>query len=90
MEEILCCIGAAVFSILAVIFGVRRSTRTGTNRGIRNDGGRYNDLVQNHQRLERDKDRISKLDKRDNENIRRCADIIKRVRKREQEVDNKK
>lgn len=82
MEEILCCIGAAIFSILAVVFGVRRSTRTGTNRGIRNDGGRYNDLVSDNKRLERYKER-------DDENIRKCNDIIKRVRRREQETDNK-
>lgn len=87
MEEVLCCIGAAIFSILAVVFGVRRSTRTGTRNGIRNDGRRYNDLVSDNKRLERDKDRISELDKRDDGNIRKCNDIIRRVRKREQETD---
>lgn len=90
MEEILCSIIAGIFAIFAIIFGVRnRSTRTGTRNRVCNDGSRYNDLISNYQRLERDKERVGKLDKRDDENIKRCADIITRIRRREQETSNK-
>ena len=87
MEEILFSIGAAIFAIFAAICGVRRSTRTGAGSYIRNDRGRYNDLVSDHKQLERDKDRISELDKRDDENIRRCSRIGERIRKREQKAN---
>lgn len=80
-------IGAAIFAIFAAICGVRRSTRTGAGSGIRNDRGRYNDLVSDHKQLERDKDRISELDKRDVSDLRRCSEIGKRIRKREQKAD---
>ena len=81
MEEILCCIGAAIFAIFAAICGVRnRSSRTGAGNGIRDDGGRYNDIVSDHSRLK-------KFEERDNENIRACGDILKRIRKREQKAD---
>lgn len=86
MEEILFSIGAAIFAIFAAICGVRRSTRTGAGSGIRNDRSRYNDLVSDNKRLERDKDRIRELDKRGDENIKRCKDIVSRIRKREQET----
>ena len=88
--EILFSIIAGIFAILASVFGVRNrinSSRTGAGSGIRDDGGRYNDLVSDHKRLERDKDRISELDKRDDENIERCKDIVSRIRKREQKAD---
>lgn len=87
MEEILFSIGAAIFAIFAAICGVRRSTRTGANGRVCDDGGRYNDLVSDHKRLERDKDRIRELDKRGDENIKRCKDIVSRIRKREQKAD---
>ena len=87
MEEILFSIGAAIFAIFATICGVRRSTRTGAGSGICNDRSRYNDIVSDHKRLERDKDRISELDKRGDENIKRCKDIVSRIRKREQKAD---
>ena len=90
MEEILFGIGAAIFAIFAAIFGVRNrinGTRTGAGRGIRDDGSRYNGLVSNCDRLERDKDRIRELDKRDAGNIKRCKDIVSRIRKREQKAD---
>ena len=44
-------------------------------------------LIHNYKRTERDKDRISELDKRDDGNIERCKDISSRLRKREQEAD---
>ena len=87
MEEILFSIGAAIFAIFAAIFGVRRSTRLGTRGGIRNSGTGLNDLVSDHKQLERDKDRISELDKRDVSDLRRCSEIGKRIRKREQKAD---
>ena len=92
MEEILCCIGAAIFAVLASVFGVRnriRNTRLGAGSGIRNDRGRYNDLVSNNKRLERDKERVEELDKRDVSNLRRCSEIGKRIRKREQKAEDK-
>ena len=92
MEEILCCIGAAVLAVLASVFGVRnriKNSRIGTRGGIRDDRSRYNGLVSNCDRLERDKDRIQELGKRDDGNIERCKDIVGRIRKREQEVGNK-
>lgn len=88
--EILFSIIAGIFAILASVFGVRNrinGTRTGTGSGIRNDRSRYNDLVSDHKRLERDKDRIRELDKRGDENIKRCKDIVSRIRKREQKAD---
>lgn len=78
---------AAIFSIISVVFGVRNrinSTRPGARRGIRNNRGRYTDLVSNCDRLERDKDRIRELDNRDDGDIERCKDIVSRIRKREQ------
>ena len=86
MEKILFSIGAAIFAIFAAICGVRRNTKLGAGSGIRNDRSRYNDLVSDHKRLERDKDRISELDERDVSNLRRCSEIGKRIRKREQET----
>lgn len=84
---------AAIFSIISVVFGVRNrinSTRTGAGSGIRNDRSRYNDLVSDNKRLERDKERVEELDKRDDESIRRCSRIGERIRKREQEADTTK
>lgn len=88
--EVLFGIFAAIFSIITVVFGVRNrinSTRTGAGSGIRNDRSRHNGLVSNCDRLERDKERVEELDKRDVSNLRRCADIVSRIRKREQEAD---
>ena len=90
MEEILFSIGAGIFAIFAAIFGVRnriRNSRTGAGSGIRNDRSRYNDIVSDHKRLERDKERVGELDKRVDENIKRCKDIVSRIRKREQKAD---
>ena len=88
--EILFSILCAIFAVLASVFGVRNrinSSRTGAGSGIRNDRSRYNGLVSNCDRLERDKDRIRELDKRGDENIERCKDIVSRIRKREQKAD---
>ena len=90
MEEILCCIGAAILAVLASVFGVRnriKNSRIGTRGGIRDERGRYTDLVSDHQRLERDKGRVEELDKRCDENIERCSRIGERIRKREQKAD---
>ena len=88
--EILFSIIAGIFAILAGVFGTRnriRNSRIGAGSGIRNDRSRYNDLVSDNKRLERDKDRIRELDKRGDENIKRCKDIVSRIRKREQKAD---
>ena len=87
--EILFSTIAGIFAILAGIFGVRNrinGTRTGAGSGIRNDRSRYNDIVSDNKRLERDKERMGELDKRVDENIKRCKDIVSRIRKREQET----
>ena len=91
--EILFSIIAGIFAVLASVFGVRnriRNSRLGTGSGIRNDRGRYNDLVSDYKRSERDKDRISELDKRDADKLKECSRIGKRIRKREQKADIKK
>ena len=91
--EILFSIIAGIFAILASIFGVRNrinGTRTGTRGGIRNSRERLDNIIHNYKRTERDKDRISELDKRDDENLERCKDIMSRIRKREQKADIKK
>ena len=90
--EILFGIFAAIFIIITVVFGVRNrinGTKSRTRSNIRDERGRYNDLVSNCDRLERDKDRIQELDNRDDGNIERCKDISSRIRKREQEADTK-
>ena len=90
MEEILCCIGAAIFGILACICGVRnriKNSRIGTRRDIRNSRERLDNTLHNYKRTERDKEQLQELDKRDDGNIERCKDISSRLRKREQEAD---
>lgn len=88
--EILFSILCAIFASIAAIFGVRNrinGTKLGTRSDIRDDRSRYNDLVSDYKRSERDKDRISELDKRDVSDLRRCSEIGKRIRKREQKAD---
>lgn len=87
--EIFFSIIAGIFAIAASVFGVRnriKNSRLGTRSNIRDEGSRHNGLVSNCDRLERDKDRIQELDKRDDGNIERCKDISSRIRKREQET----
>ena len=87
--EIFFSILCAIFSIITVVFGVRNrinGTKSRTRSDIRDEGSRHNGLVSNCDRLERDKDRIQELDKRDDGNIERCKDISSRIRKREQET----
>lgn len=88
--EIFFSIIAGIFAIIASVFGIRNrinGTKSGTGSNIRDDRSRYNGLVSNCDRLERDKDRIQELDKRDDGNIERCKDIMSRIRKKEQEAD---
>lgn len=87
--EIFFSIIAGIFAIAASVFGVRnriRNTKLGDGSYIRNSRERLDNIIHNHQRLERDKDRIQELDDRDDGNIERCKDISSRVRKREQEA----
>lgn len=84
---------AAIFSIITVVFGVRNrinGTKSRTRRDIRDEGSRYNDLVSDNKRLERDKERVEELDDRDADKLRECARISSRIRKREQETDVRK
>ena len=87
--EVFFSIIAGIFAILAGVFGVRNrihGTRPGTRGGIRNDRTRYNDLVSDNKRLERDKERVEELDARDAEKLKRCSRIGERIRKREPET----
>ena len=83
--EILFSIIAGIFAIFAAIFGVRR--RTGAGGSIRNSRERLDNIIHNHKRLERNKDRVEELDKRDADKLKECARIGKRIRKREQKAD---
>ena len=88
--EIFFSIIAGIFAILASVFGVRnriRNSKLGDGSNIRKSRERLDNIVHNHQQLERDKDRIQELDERDDGNIERCKDISSRLRKREQETD---
>ena len=91
--EILFGIFAAIFSIIAVVCGVKRNirnTRTRTNGRVCNDRPRYNDLVSDNKRLERNKERVEELDARDADKLKECSRIGERIRKREQEADTTK
>ena len=88
--EIFFSIIAGIFAILASVFGVRNrinNSGIGAGGGIRDDRSRYNDLVSDHKRLERDKERVEELDARGTDKLRECSRIGERIRKREQEVD---
>ena len=88
--EIFFSIIAGIFAIAASVFGVRnriKNSRLGTRRDIRDDRGRYNDLVSDNKRLERDKDRVEELDARCADKLRECSRIGERIRKREQEAN---
>lgn len=87
MEEILFSIGAAIFAIFAAICGVRRNTKLGTGSDIRNSRTGLNDLVSDHKRTERDKERVEELDARIGGRLRECSRIGERIRKREQKAD---
>ena len=87
--EIFFSIIAGIFAIAASVFGVRnriRNTKLGDGSDIRNSRERLDNIIHNHQRLERDKDKLQELDNRDVGNIERCKDISSRIRKREQET----
>ena len=91
--EIFFSILCAIFSIIAVVFGVRnriRNSGLGHKRDIRDERGRYTDLVSDNKRLERDKERVEELDARDADKLKECSRIGERIRKREQEADTTK
>ena len=88
--EIFFSIIAGIFAILAGVFGTRnriRNSRLGTRRDIRNSRTGLNNLVSDHKRLERDKERVEELDARGTGKLRECSRIGERIRKREQETD---
>ena len=88
--EIFFSIIAGIFAIAASVFGVKnriKNSRLGTRGDIRDDGGRYNDIVSDHQQLERDKERVEELDARDADKLKECSRIGERIRKREQEAN---
>ena len=87
--EIFFSIIAGIFAIAASVFGAKnriRNTKLGDGSYIRNSRERLDNIIHNHQRLERDKDKLQELDNRDDGNIERCKDISSRIRKREQET----
>ena len=91
--EIFFSIIAGIFAIIASVFGVRNrihGTKSGTRDNIRDDRGRYNDLVSDNKRLERDKERVEELDARDADKLKECSRIGERIRKREQETTTSK
>ena len=88
--EIFFSIIAGIFAIAASVFGVKnriKNSRLGTRSDIRDERGRYTDLVSDNQRLERDKGRVEELDARDADKLKECSRIGERIRKREQEAD---
>ena len=88
--EILFGIFAAIFSIIAVVFRVKRNirnTRLGTRGDIRNSRERLDNIVSDNKRLERDKERVEELDARDADKLAECSRIGERIRKREQETN---
>lgn len=91
--EVFFSIIAGIFAIISCVFGVRNrihGSGLGTRSGIRNDRPRYNDLVSDNKRLERDKERVEELDARGADKLRECSRIGERIRKREQEADTTK
>lgn len=73
--EIFFSIIAGIFAIAASVFGVKnriKNSRLGTRRDIRDDRGRYTDIVSDSKRLDAD--------------IAECSRIGERIRKREQET----
>lgn len=88
--EIFFSIIAGIFAIIASVFGVSnriKNSRPGTRSDIRDERGRYTDLVSDNKRLERDKERVEELDARDADKLKECSRIGERIRKREQEAD---
>ena len=81
---------AGIFAVLAGIFRVRRNTRLGDGSCIRNSRERLDNIIHNHKRLERNKERIQELDARDADKLKECSRIGERIRKREQKADIKK
>ena len=74
--EIFFSIIAGIFAIAASVFGVKnriKNSRPGTRRDIRDERGRYTDIVSDSKRLDAD--------------ISECSRIGERIRKREQEAD---
>ena len=88
--EIFFSIIAGIFAILAGVFGTRnriKNSRIGSGSRIRNDRSRYNDIVSDNKRLERDKERVEELDARDTDKLKECSIIGEKKKKREQETD---
>ena len=88
--EIFFSIIAGIFAIVAGIFGIRnriKNSRLGTRGDIRNSRTGLDNIVSDHQQLERDKERVEELDARDADKLRECSRIGERIRKREQEAD---
>ena len=89
MEEILCCIGAAIFSILAVVFGVKNrihSSRPNTNRRVCDDGSRYNESLSRDKRLDQLEEQLREYSGRGDKTSERPEHISSRIRKREPEA----
>lgn len=77
--EIFFSIIAGIFAIAASVFGVKnriKNSRLGTRSDIRDERGRYTDLVSDNKRLDAD--------------IAECSRIGERIRKREPETTTSK
>ena len=88
--EIFFSIIAGIFAIAASVFGVRnriRNTKLGDGSDIRNSRERLDNIIHDHQQLERDKERVEELDARDADNLKECSRIGERIRKKEPETD---
>lgn len=88
--EVLFGVFTAIFSIITVVFGVRnriRNTKLGDGSDIRNSRERLDNIIHDHQQLERDKERVEELDARDADSLRECSRIGERIRKKEPETD---
>ena len=88
--EIFFSIIAGIFAIMDSGFGVSnriKNSRPAKRSDIRDERGRYTDLVSDNKRLERDKERVEELDARDADKLKECSRIGERIRKREQEAD---
>lgn len=93
MEEILCAIGAAIFSILAVVFGVKNrvnNSRTRTRSNLRDVGTGYNESLSRDKRLDQLEEQLCEYSGRGDKASERLEHISSRIRKREPEADSSK
>lgn len=94
--EIFFSILAAIFGIVAGVFGVKHrlgnritgNSRSGTRSNLRDARTRYTDALRRDQLLDRAEERLQEYSDRDTGTSERCKDIGSRIRKREPEADD--